>query len=64
MNTAYYVVRLLDPNRTREYTDLMVACPVTTFLCKATNESEALELAETDYPNCEFLSVERIEYPE
>jgi len=55
MNTTRYIVRLLDTN------SIMIT---TVFLCKAIDECHALEQAENQYPGCEFLSCERIEYPE
>jgi len=55
MDTARYIVRLIDTN------SIMIT---TVFLCKALDECHALELAEAQYPDCEFLSCERIEYPE
>lgn len=56
MNTARYIVRLLEADN----------CFMTTtiHLCVAKDENEAMEHAETEYPGCEFLSAERIEYPE
>ena len=34
------------------------------YQCEAIDENDALEQAETEYPGCEFLSCECIEYPE
>ena len=55
MDTARYLVRMIDPN----------SCTVTVFnfMCEATDETNALEQAENQYPGWEFLSCERIEYP-
>lgn len=56
METARYIVRLLEADN----------CFMTTtiHLCQAEDEHHAMEQAETEYPGCEFLSAERIEYPE
>jgi len=56
MDTARYLVRLLELHKEVETT--------TVFLCEATDETNAMEQAENQYPCCGFLSCERIEYPE
>lgn len=56
METFRYLVRLIDVDN--------VVTVTTLFLCQAQDENHAMEQAETQYPGCEFLSSERIEYPE